>query len=95
MSRTSKKQSQHQAQSKGGIPIELIAGMTPEDAQEYERAWRNSTYVLDRLKGIIARKVSDLSVDKPDDYNNPSWSVVRADRNGELRALKSLLRLLP
>jgi hypothetical protein len=92
---TKKKQSVLQ-QSSRSISTELLAGIpTQEEREEFERAWRNSTYVLDRLKAALERKMIGLDIDKPDDYDNPSWAVKRADRNGELRALKDILRLLP
>jgi hypothetical protein len=95
MSRPKKKQSPLQ-QSSNRISTEWLAGIpTQEEQEQFEKAWRNSTYVLDRLKTILERKMISLEFDKPDDYNNPQWSVLRADKNGTLRALKEIYRLLP
>lgn len=83
-------------QRQSNISTEWLAGIPDqEEREQFEKAWRNSTYVLDRLKAILERKMAGLDIDKPDDYDNPSWAVKRADRNGELRALTEILRLLP
>jgi hypothetical protein len=83
-------------QRQSNISTEWLSGIpTQEEREQFEQAWRNSTYVLDRLKAILERKMAGLDVDKPDDYDNPSWPVKRADRNGELRALTDIYRLLP
>jgi hypothetical protein len=77
------------------ISTEWLHGLSTEEALDFERTWRNSTYVLDRLKAILERKKIGLEVDKCDDYNNPQWAVLRADKNGTLRTLQEILRLLP
>ena len=78
-----------------GIPTDWLHGMTPEERKDFEQRWRNSTYVLDKLKLIIARSLVRLEIDSEDDYNNPQWSVIRADRNGRAKELKRILKLLP
>lgn len=77
------------------ISTEWFHGLNPEEQTQFTSAWRNSTYVLDRLKGIIQRQLVILDTDKEDDYNNPQWTVLRADRNGQLRMLRKIFNLLP
>jgi len=77
------------------ISTEWFYGLDPSEHQQLEQVWRNSTYLTDRLKGILERRLKVLEIDKEDDYNNPQWSVVRADRNGVARAFREILRLLP
>lgn len=77
------------------ISTEWLYGLSPEEAVAFESTWRNSTYVLDRLKAILQRELNSINTDKEDDYNNPQWPVLRADRNGQVRQLKKLISLLP
>jgi hypothetical protein len=69
--------------------------MTKEEREEFEKSWRNSTFVLDKLKLIIERTLRSIEIDSEDDYNNPQWPVVRADRNGRAKELRRILKLLP
>lgn len=78
-----------------GIPTDWLHGMTPEERKDFEQSWRNSTYVLDKLKLIIERTLRGLEIDQEDDYNNPQWPVLRADKNGRAKELKRILKLLP
>jgi len=82
-------------QSERRIAVEWFHGLDPEEQQQLEQVWRNSTYITDKLKGILERRLATLEIDKPDDYNNPQWAVLRADRNGAARTLKEILMLLP
>lgn len=77
------------------IPTDWIHGLDQEQKQEFEKTWRNSTFVLDKLKAIINRKLEGLELDKEDDYKNPNWPIARADKNGQIRQLKYILSLLP
>jgi hypothetical protein len=82
-------------QSDRRISTEWFHGLDPSEHAAFEQAWRNSTYVMDKLRGIVERRIASLETDKEDDYNNPMWPVLRADRNGQLRQLKDFLKLLP
>ncbi len=77
------------------ISTEWFHGLDQADHEEFERIWRNSTYVLDQMKRILQRRLAELETDREDDYNNPQWPVLRADRNGQLRQLKKMIALLP
>jgi len=77
------------------ISTEWFHGLDPDEQKSLEQTWRNSTYLLDILKGILQRRLNDLETDKEDDYNNPQWTVLRADRNGQVRQLKKMIDLLP
>lgn len=77
------------------ISTEWFHGLSTEDQAALEQTWRNSTYILDRLKGILQRRLTELDTDQEADYNNPSWPVLRADRNGQVRQLKKIISLLP
>jgi hypothetical protein len=77
------------------IPIAWLVDLPDEEKKDFEQAWRNSTYVLNKLKAIIERRIDSLEFDREQDYNHPQWPVLRADRNGQARALMDIFRLLP
>lgn len=77
------------------ISTEWFYGLDPEQKESFEQVWRNSTYLTNQLKKKLERDLKALEIDKEDDYNNPQWVVVRADRNGQARTLRNILMLLP
>jgi hypothetical protein len=77
------------------FPLQLSKGLVEEDRQDYESAWRNSTYVTDRIKQVLLDKLESLTVDQEQDYNIPNWPYYRADKNGQIKAIKDFIRLLP
>ena len=77
------------------IPTDWLYGLEPEEQDELKRVWRNSTYLLDKLKAIIERKATPLFLDRDLDYANPNWEWLRADKNGRLRAYEEISKLLP
>lgn len=89
---TTKKRSR---QSDKNIATEWFYGADQEERENIEKAWRNSTYITDILKGIIDRKLEELNQDRLDDYSNPNWQLVRVDKNGQIRALNLIKALLP
>jgi hypothetical protein len=84
-----------QSQSDRNIPTELVRNLDSEGNAAYEMAWRNSTYVTDRIKEAIEKRIEALELDLPSDYSNPSWAYLRADKNGRVAALTEILKLLP
>lgn len=83
------------SERKSNVPVELLHGLEPDDYQDYENRWRNSTYVLDQIKKAIQRRIDSLEIDKDGDYSVPNWPYLRADKNGQLKQLRDLIRLLP
>jgi hypothetical protein len=77
------------------FPLELSKGMSDEDRKDFELAWRNSTYVTDVIKEQLETRLESLLLDNEDDYANPNWQYVRADRNGRIKEIKQLIRYLP
>lgn len=77
------------------IPVDWLYGIPPEEKDSFIEAWRNSTFVLDKLKKYIERELKSLDLDKEDDYQNPNWPIARADKNGQVRSFKKIFRLLP
>lgn len=77
------------------IPTELIRGLSEEDKKKYELAWRNSTYVLDKIKELIKTKIDLNILDEQSDYSSNNWTVLRADKNGRVQAYKEILKYFP
>lgn len=77
------------------FPLSLSKGLSEEDRKDYETAWRNCTYVTDRIKQVLTDALESLELDGDEDYANPNWQFLRADRNGQAKAIKNFLRLLP
>lgn len=77
------------------IPSDWLYGVPPEDKDEFIKLWRNSTGILDPLKHILERYLEGLELDTKPDYSEPNWAYIRADKNGQVIALKRILNLLP
>lgn len=77
------------------IPLELVHGMATEDKEKYISSWKNSTYVTEVIKKVILEKIDKLAIDENTDYMQPNWAYERADKNGQIKSLKYILRLLP
>ncbi len=82
-------------QKSQNFPLSLSKGLGQEDLADYQNAWRNSTYVTDRIKQVLLEALESLELDSEQDYANPNWQFVRADKNGQAKAIKSFIRLLP
>lgn len=67
--------------------------MNPKEKQELQRTVENSRYILDILTNVIEQDIQALETTKLDDYSNPSWPYLRADRDGAARALRNILKL--
>lgn len=65
--------------------------------EEHKEAFVESVLinpVVERLREILKEKAKDRNTFKEVDYNNPSWGYFAADRNGYLRAIEDILKLL-
>lgn len=49
--------------------------------------------LLDTLAEIVRANIDDLENTGVDDYDSPSWAYKEADRKGQLRALRNILKL--
>lgn len=68
----------------------------PETKAKFENEVYGSKRVLDHLKKILEdreKEVRVLELD-PSTYESPSWSHLQADRNGYLRALATLKKIV-
>lgn len=66
----------------------------PEERKKFEQYLRANTKLLDMLTQIVYNYVRESEHSLDDDYDSPSWAYKAADRNGEARAYKKVLKLL-
>lgn len=67
----------------------------PQDKrEEFKQLVLNSSTVLDRLKDIVYNMSKNGEESKTEDYDSPSWAYRQADKNGQLRAYRDILKLL-
>jgi hypothetical protein len=65
----------------------------PEERKEFEGYIRNSTTLLTRLTDILKQRVEHLECPPKADYDKAGWAYEQADRIGQLRVCKELLKL--
>ena len=65
-----------------------------EEQQKFRDYVLSSVGVLKRLADILEIKVDAREVFKEEDYKNPSWAFMQADRNGYVRALREIQQML-
>lgn len=66
---------------------------TPEERKKREESIRAGQYVLTILTEILERELKEVSISKVQDYDNPSWAYLQADKNGADRTLRNILKL--
>ena len=67
--------------------------LTPEEKAQRELTVRSSKTALDILSQVIERDIEDLQKPKFEDYTLPGWDYREADRHGQLRALREILKM--
>lgn len=65
----------------------------PDAKKSLEQAIRNSRFTLGLLTQIIEQEIEEIQANKLDDYSKPGWPYLRADRDGQMRSLKNILKL--
>lgn len=63
------------------------------DKKSYEEGIRSAAHTLQILTEILEKELSALEALRTSDYDIPNWSYWQADRNGQIRQLKSILSL--
>lgn len=64
---------------------------TREEKIALEETIRNSTLILGKIEQMLIKTLAELEVTRKADYDKPSWAYYRADRDGQIRALTTLL----
>lgn len=68
----------------------------PQGKADYEKAIRNSTLALSRLKDICKERINNNIAGQSSlsSYDNPNWGLVQADSVGYRRAMNEIDQLL-
>lgn len=69
------------------------AQMTPEQKRQRELSIRSATFTLDLLSAVIEQQIEELQQPKFSDYTLPGWDYREADRHGQIRALRDILKM--
>ena len=77
----------------GKLNVRWSSHLKGKDAKKFEEQVRHGNDLLERLTVIINQKVISLECPTLDDYDNTSWAYKQADRVGQLRAYRDLLKL--
>ena len=77
-----------------GINVDWIKDIKSHADQQLFVDSLASSPIVDRLKDIVKERLRDKSIFKEVDYQNHSWAYHAADRNGYIRAMNDILKLL-
>ena len=77
------------------ITTEWLAGLTQEQQAEMRRLWKLSNPLMDRLGAVLEKRLDGLKQISSSEYDRPSWPYWRADRDGQIRAIETILEILP
>lgn len=67
---------------------------TDEERKSFTEYVLASIGVTDRLVVLLREKLKEREVFTEGDFQNPSWAYMAADRNGYVRAIQEMIRLL-
>ena len=67
---------------------------TPAERDQFENIFKNSDFLLDKLKEILYNVIKDKQKSKIIDYDNPSWAYKQAHINGYIKGLEDIIQLL-
>lgn len=74
-------------------PEILFRGQDEKTKEEWKRLLHHSA-LIDRVVEILKSWETEVQTIPRDDYESPAWACKQADRNGELRTLTKILKLL-
>ena len=79
-----------------GLPLAWTSGLSEDEKKEFEKAVRNDTYVLSKLRKVIDEEIENLDRQEisSSSYDNPSWAFKQAHGNGVRAGLIKVRRLL-
>lgn len=65
-----------------------------KDKKAIEDAFSSSSLLIERLVEILDNEIVSTSVTLVSDYDKPSWAYMRADKDGYIRGLQYVKKLL-
>lgn len=71
-----------------------LADLPPKEAQQFKQTVLGSVKVLDKASQIVYNMIKSQERVSVTDYESPSWAYRQADRNGYIRALEQVIKLL-
>jgi hypothetical protein len=72
----------------------LSGSKTQEERDKIKKMIGGSIFALDKLSEICYTKVTELESVSRSDYSSAGWAYEQAHRNGEVAALKSIIKLI-
>jgi len=67
---------------------------TPEERDKVKKMVQGNHFVLDKLSEICYNLVTELENVSRSDYDSAGWAYEQAHRNGEVAALKLIIKLI-
>ena len=67
---------------------------TEKEKKAIEDLFDSSSLLLDRLVEILSKEIASASVSPMSDYEKASWPYLRADKDGYIRGLTFVKKLL-
>jgi predicted O-methyltransferase YrrM len=80
--------------SKINIDTRLYQGLNESEKEDFKQYYLNCTQVREQLIKVVQSKLDSIETSSEKDYNSNDWAYLQADRNGQTRVLKDLLKLL-
>lgn len=77
------------------IPTEYLAGLTLEKQAEIKRIWKLHNPLMVRLKEVLEKQLESVQISNEKDYDRPGWPYWRANQDGQIQMLLTILQLLP
>lgn len=65
-----------------------------EEQEKFKQIVQSSKITLDRLNEIVYTMIKSGESTSEEDYESPSWAYRQADRNGYIRALQTITKLI-
>lgn len=69
------------------------SGITDPEKAQIELTLRRNRASLDLLTEIVEKRLEEVREIPEKEYANPGWPYLRADRDGQIRVLKEILKL--
>ena len=75
------------------INSKWTSNLNGKPKKDFEDVVKNSSMLLDRLTEIVEQQIESIQNTSKEDYDNSAWAYKQADRNGQVRAYRDILKL--
>jgi hypothetical protein len=76
------------------VDSRLVAGLKEEDAAKFKGYFISALDIREKIVSIAKKEIAFLEHTKLEDYDKGSWAYYQADKNGELRTWKEIIKLM-